>query len=202
MNMGPEKKLSHCVTALAVLFGLILILVLLVVLPWWERNHFYDEEIDRRNRQLQGYQRVIDTLPALEARLKSSGDNPQLDAFYIGATDPSLGGVSLQRLVEKQVSTSGGKLNSIQILPPEKEEDVTRISVRLRFLGPAEAFQKLIYDIESSKPVLFIDKVNVRAMKSRRPRRQRAKQAQPQQPTNVDLHVNLDVYGYLREVQG
>jgi general secretion pathway protein M len=200
MNKVPTE-LPRCVTAFAVLFGLILILVTLVVLPWSDRNSLYDEEIERRNRQLQGYQRVIDTLPALEARLKSTRDNPQMDAFYIGATDPSLGGLSLQRLVEKQVSDSGGNLNSIQILPPLEEGDVTRISVRLRFLGPTEAFQKLIYAIESSKPVLFIDKLNVRAMKSRRSRRQRRDQAQ-QQDQSVDLHVNLDVYGYLRGGQG
>ena len=114
MNKVP-KKMPRCITAFAVLFGLMLILMMLVVLPWWDRNSLYDEEIERRNRQLQGYQRVIDNLPALEARLKSTRDNTQMDAFYIGATDPSLGGVSLQRLVEKQVSTSGGKLNSIQI---------------------------------------------------------------------------------------
>ena len=201
MNTEP-KKLPRCVTALAVLLVLILILVLLVALPWWERNSMYDEEMERQSRQLQGYQRVIETLPSLKKRLQTTGNSPQLKAFYIGATDPSLGGLSLQRLVEKLVSGSGGKLNSIQIMPPEKEGDVTRISVRLRFLGPAEAFQKLIYDIESNKPVLFIDKVNVRAMKSRKSRRQRPNQKQPQQQQkNVDLHVNLDVYGYLREDQ-
>ena len=197
---GTKRKFPPCLSALAVLLGVLLILTLALVLPWQERMSIYDEEIERRNRQLSGYLRVIGTLPSLQARLDSARANREQDAFYIAATDPSLGGIALQRRIEELVAASGGSLTSIQILPLQDEGSVTRIGVRLRFMGPTEALQKLLYGIESNQPALFIGKSNIRSLK----RRSRRKPGRKQQPGNTltDLNVNLDVHGYIRRAAG
>ena len=197
---GAKRKFPRCLSALAVLLGLLLILVLALVLPWQEQMGKYDEAIERRNRQLSGYLRVIGTLPALQARLDSARASREQDAFYLAATDSSLGGIALQRRIEALVAASGGSLTSIQILPSQAEGSATRIGVRLRFMGATEALQKLLYGIESNQPALFIGTSNIRALR----RQSRRIPGRKQQPKNTlsDLNVNLDVHGYIRRAAG
>ncbi len=199
---GTKRKFPRCLSALALLLAVVLILTLALVLPWQERMSIYDGEIEQRNRQLSGYLRVIDTLPDLQARLDSARSNRDQDAFYLAATDPSLGGIALQRRIEGLVTASEGNLTSIQILPLQDEGSVTRIGVRLRFTGPTEALQKLLYGIESNQPALFIGTVNIRSLKRNTRRRPRSKQQQPPKKTPTNLNVNLDVHGYIRRAAG
>ena len=198
---GGKRRLPRCLGGLAVLLALSLILVLAMVLPWKARMTVYDEEIEQRNRQLAGYKRVISTLPSLREQLESAREARRRDAFYIAVTDPSLGGIALQRLMEDLVTAAGANLTSIQVLGLQQEESASRVGVRLRFTGPTEALQKLVYGIESNQPALFIGTSNIRSLRQRRPRR--AARNEPQKETIVDeLNVNMDVYGYIRSAEG
>ena len=190
-----QARMPRCLPALVVLvLGLLLIIVGLV-LPWLEKNSEYTREILLHHRQLQAYDRQIASLPALQEAIATQGANRAMDVYYVDAADASLGGITLQRLVEQLVGEAGGTMTSIQILPPFQQGVLTRVGVRLRLQITSAMLQQILYGIESHEPLLFVDKLNIRSLQ----RRSRGRQNSQDQATQ--LNINLDVMAYIRGSQ-
>jgi hypothetical protein len=189
-------KTPRCLVGLGILFALVLVVFLGLVAPWLQRNHMYREAIVTRTDQLERYLGLIDTLPNIQSQLDQLKNTSGLDAYYLAATEPSLAGVALQRRVEGFVSGAGASLTSIQILPAETQgATLYKVAIRARLSASTEALKQVLYDIESSKPLLFVPKLNIRALRNaRRLRRGRAWDDQ--------MTVNMDVFGYIRRDAG
>ena len=71
-------------------------------------------------------------------------------------------------------------------------DPLERITVRARFAASVPALQRVVHRIESGRPLLFVDSLDVRAKQVRRNK----KQIDPSQP--VLLKVSLDLHGYRR----
>jgi general secretion pathway protein M len=192
----PTARLPRCLLALSALALVLLLVVLGLLLPWLEQNDEYDRQILLRNRQLAGYERQIATLPSLRDELAALDSNQSSSAYYIEASDASLGGVTLQRLIEQMVGDAGGTMTSIQILPAVPDGRLTRIGVRLRLQVDPGGLRRILYGVESNEPLLFVEKLNLRSLQ-RRSRRQNGSQEEV-----MELNANLDVYGYIREAKG
>jgi len=187
-----RKGAAHCLGKIGAVLLLLVLLVLAVALPWRQRNAFYEDEIEKRTEQLRRYGALIATLSTLERRQGALRENKELDGYYVGAVDSSLGGIALQRRIEDFVRAAGVNLSSVQVLPPEDQPSATRVGVRLRFGCSMDALWRLLYDLESSKPLLVVATLNVRVM------RQGVRRPGVVQDQTPDLNVNMDVYGYLR----
>ena len=68
--------------------------------------------------------------------------------------------------------------------------------IRVQLSGTTSALHKVLYRLESGKPFLFLDNLDIG---NRRARRRRKNQTQDQNP---ELRVRFDLYGYLREDVG
>jgi hypothetical protein len=130
----------------------------------------------------------------LESQHQALKSNKELAGFYLNAADPSLAGVELQRYIEDHVKATGGSLVSAQILPPEDEGAVLKIGVRLRLRGFPDDLRRLLYLVETSKPLLFIPRLSVLANRGA----QRPSRSNP----NDMLNINVDVHGYIRKGAG
>lgn len=196
------KKAYSSLRCLGNFIGTLLFLVSIssaLVLPWWERDVFYQEKIDKYSEQIQRFDAVAATIPTLEQRLADLRANKELDAYYIEAIDGSMGGIALQRLIEgfareaKEVN-----INTAQVLPPEEQPSAIKVGVRLRFNCSIEALWQMLYAIENSKPILIISTITIRPMRQGSRRRYYRGDSQAQQEMMQDISVNMDVYGYVR----
>jgi general secretion pathway protein M len=190
------RKGTHCFWRFIAALLLLLLLILAVALPWQERHAFYQDRIEEHTAKLRRYHALIATLPILEHRLAALRSDKNVDAYYITATDSASGGIALQRRIEDIVRALGFSLSSVQVLPPEDQPFATRMGVRLRFGCSVDALWRLLYDIESSTPLLVIPALTVFSFfffffffffflaPDMTP----------------DLNVNMDVYGYIRRV--
>ncbi len=194
--IGESTNRSRCIMVLVLVLGVFGMLVAAVAVPWLDWNREYDERMELRTRQLSRYQAQFAMLPVLQERLERLKADGAQDAFYLGAHNASLGGVALQRRVEEMVSESGGSLTSIQILPAESENALTKLSVRARLQLDVPELRDVLYRIEGSEPLMFVEQVNIRAM---RPRRRNAKVKAIQ---NRKLSVNMIVHAYIRKGLG
>jgi hypothetical protein len=70
-----------------------------------------------------------------------------------------------------------------------------RISIRGQVTIDASGLQRMIYDLESGTPFLFVDNLRIRAPVSGRAGERRTGDAGS---TEDRIAVNLDVYGYVR----
>lgn len=171
-----------------------------VVWPWLEHMALRDNDIASARDQLVRYQRLVATLPSLRAELEAVNNNQDFKAFYFAAQTPALAGATLQQTVQDIVKAAGSRLVSTQILPATPNEQLPTVRVRIQLQGSTAQLFEILYQLEQSRPFLFVDQVSIRSMaQSARPvvpERNRQVRRPPSKPDTEDLTVRLDIFGY------
>jgi general secretion pathway protein M len=197
---GGGRRLSACLLAWALLILAPVALGLTVAWPWLERISALSEDIDRARDQLVRYQRLVGTLPGLRAELEAVNNNQDFKAFYFDAQTPALAGATLQQKVQDIIKAAGSRLISTQILPATPSEQPPTVRVRIQLQGSTEQLLDVLYQLEQSRPFLFVDQVSVRSMvqpeRSATNDRNRQVRRLPIKPETEDLTVRLDIFGY------
>jgi general secretion pathway protein M len=190
-----------CLLAWAATIGIPLALIAAVLWPWLGAVRGYDDAIASMEDQIVRYQRMLRTLPALEAELQQVRSNEDVKAFYFDAKTPSLAGALLQGQLQDIVKASGARLISTQILPADRDDHPARVRIRTQMQGETDALFNVLYRIEQARPFLFVDQLSVRSTARsfirRSPRIRRrfpVRMAQQGQ-----LTVRLDVFGFALE---
>lgn len=175
--------------ALLLLAGGIVLPVLALVVP--VRND-YAATRDRvaadalalgRYRLLAG--RVPQQRAALAALEQRQG---RQEGFLTGGND-TLIGAELQNRVKTIVEAAQGQLRSTQVLPARDDGGYRQIPVRVDMTGGMPAVQAILYQIEATSPMLFLDNVDFRAHPADR---------RDGSDDDPPLDVSFEVYGYVR----
>ena len=96
----------------------------------------------------------------------------------------------------------GSRLVSAQIFPTIPGEQPMAVRVRIQLQASTEQLLDVLYQLEQSRPFLFVDQVSVRSMvQPERPaaspiERNRQVRRPPNRPETEDLTVRLDIFGY------
>jgi general secretion pathway protein M len=173
------------------------ILVAVVALPYWlavrpvlDRFAAVDATIAEQNEMLVRYGGVSERLDALESRLTAlKRDGGRADDYLAGDSE-AIVAAELQNRLKTLIANSGGKLASTQVLPSTEEAGFRQVTVRVRLNAGIEGLRRILYQLETDRPLLFIDNLDI----SSRQDRPRAGETE----TDPDLTVTFDVYGFLR----
>jgi general secretion pathway protein M len=190
-----------CLLAWAATIGIPLALIAAVLWPWLGAVRGYDDAIASMEDQIVRYQRMLRTLPALEAELQQVRSNEDVKAFYFDAKTPSLAGALLQGQLQDIVKASGARLISTQILPADRDDHPARVRIRTQMQGETDALFNVLYRIEQARPFLFVDQLSVRSTARsfiRRPARIR-RRFPVRMAQQGQLTVRLDVFGFALE---
>ncbi len=188
------KSLSPSVRrliAVALLVAAVALPYRLIVQPLLQS---YDERADAAVAQhelLARYRNLADSRALLRARLQVIQAEPSSQAGYLTGESETLVAAELQNLVRTTVERNGGKLESTQILAPVSEGAFRRVALRVRMSTDTDGLFRILYDLESNLPYLFLDGLDV-ASRERRSRRSISA------PEASALSVGYDVYGYMR----
>ena len=91
----------------------------------------------------------------------SCADNRSSQAGYLTGDSETLVAAELQNLVRTIVERNGGRLESTQILPPVNEAAFRRVTLRVRMSVGVEGLFRILYDLESMLPYLFVDGLDI-----------------------------------------
>jgi general secretion pathway protein M len=179
------------------LAGVLLTLGLIAAIgvPWWIELHSLSERIDTDRDQILRYQRIVATLPALQAELSQERSNDDFKAYSFDEPTPALAGATLQRSVQEMIRAVGARPISAQILPTQEAESPPRVKIRVQIQADTEQLFDLLYRIEEARPFLFVEQLSIRATASRT-RRIRGRRTPVQANPQDQLTVRLDVFGY------
>jgi general secretion pathway protein M len=180
--------------ALSLLVFVIGALYLLVVSPVIEAHRGTDEATQEALEHLARYENISKTNPNRKAQLEKLARQQSRSGVYLAGDTDALAAAGLQEDVGAKIEKNGGKLRSIQILPVKTDGDFKRVSVRVQLTATLGSFARILYALESGKPYVFIDNLDV---KNRRGRK--AKQKEEEDP---ELVIRFDLYGYLRPELG
>ena len=174
--------------ALALLSGLLAVAYLGVVEPIVERRIDQREEIVRLENVLARYRAVADQRTAREGELaelkrRAAGE----DGLLRGANE-TLMAASVQNRIKALIDAAHGELKSTQILPPQPDGHLRRITVRGQIAMSMDGALRVFHDLEGGEPLLFLGNVDIRSRDETRRRRERVEDGM--------LDIHLDVYGF------
>lgn len=179
--------------ALAILFLLVALLFMLVVLP-------VQQAFERRNQEIQQSLDLLERFggqdletASLEQRRDLLKREAQGGANLLRGASPSVAAASLQQFIRSAVQAERGTLRSVQILPAQSEAGYRRVTVRSQVELNGTGLRNLLHRIESSRPLLFVDNIDVR------PGQQVANRARGE--AEMRLTVRFDIHGFVRAAE-
>lgn len=179
--------------AIGLLAAVIAAAAVFAVLPTLKAYDDTALALARAKEQVIGFERVARGRSAYEARLEELTARESASQVYLQGGTDALAAARLQDQVSGVIERHGGTVRSIQSLPGQDDEEFRRVSVRVQFTGTTESLFQAVYSLETARPFVFVDNLDIRNRRSRR----RANQ----QSDNPALNVTLDLSGFVRPRQ-
>lgn len=150
------------ILAIALLLTLLGLAATAVAVPVMLLHGHYDQALESLTDRLSRYRKIAAMRPDIEAQLKAA----QTDAssrFYLKNSGPSLAAAEIQDIAKGVIETRGCKLTSMQVLPHKDEEGYRQITVNVQLSGSFHALHEVLYELENSRPYLFLDNASIRS---------------------------------------
>jgi len=179
--------------AVGLLGGMLLAGYGLVLSPVFVAYQEVGQEIEESQLLLQRYRGLASQRPELSARLADVERQAAKVGGYLKGPSDALAAAELQDHVRAVIEAAGGSLRSTQILPvndADSKVPVRRATLRIQLAIDIKGLQKVLYQLETGQPYLFVDQLTVRQ------RRMRRRSKEPEQEPVLD--VSFEVFGYVR----
>lgn len=160
--MRPLTPLQSKSLALALLALVFVLAVLALAVPVLMVHRHYDAAIERLTDRLARYHRIIAMAPALNAGLEQVKTRDGRK-FYLKSAVPALAAAQIQEIAKTVIEAQSGKITSIQIVPHKDEAGYRQIAVNLQFSGSIASIQKILYELETRQPYLFVGNLSIRS---------------------------------------
>ncbi|MEJ2453192.1 MAG: type II secretion system protein GspM [Candidatus Thiodiazotropha sp.] len=181
--------------ALLLFIVTLLLVVASVVLPVFVMNRHYDELITGMSDQLVVYQRVARNSKQYQAKFQQLMRLQRQDRRYLKSDTESLATAELQSIVKQVIAGNQGEILSTQVTRTTEEQGFKRITIRIRMKSTLEDMVKIFHTLESKKPYLFVENVNVR---SRQVARRRLPTNKAIEEAMSQLDIDFQLSGYMR----
>ncbi len=194
--MKTLSQVQQQVLAVGILILLLLVLFLLAQ-PLYQHFRGYDDQIAELTYQRDRFQRSAASVTATERQLEDLKRNDPTVAFYLAESRPALAAADLQKKLHDMVARSGGQVASTRILERERGDPLPSVVVQVHLRSEVEELLELLYQLESGRPLLFVENLVVTANPRRRQRVVRgANQRRVQRTPLPMLDVRFDLVGY------
>lgn len=188
-----ENKLSQKWLALGLLALLVLVFSLLVVMPIINKGLELNESKQALAFRLQQYERVLATKDRVAANVEQIKQAYAEQGYLNSQETSALASAELQEFIKKTIVEAGGQLSSTQVLPVSTKDEFTRITISVRMTGNSEVLRTVLYNIETSAPLIVIDQIDIRPMRGVRNRATR------QLDLSNELNVNFQAVSFMRK---
>jgi general secretion pathway protein M len=196
IQVVPDQKNSK--TTAIMLLVIVFLLVYLLVFHWFILRHLsYADELGELRTQLNRFQLVASQRESLQSRLDEVRSSQADAAMFLGEPefDEAAAAMSskLQAMVRMQAADSC-QIVSRQPVRARVEERFQKVTVNVRMRCDAEDLMQVLYQMESSLPLMLVDDLNV--IRPRARQRNRGAKAQTQAQGTLDIRFNVS--GYLQ----
>ena len=178
--------------AVALLFGAVVLIASLTILPVTSRISDLREQIEGE-RLLLGRFAAMAALQDRLAEMQSAGRAASESDAYLKGESDAIRAASLQTFLSELAGANGVRLNSTRQLPSRDRDDLRLVGTRVQFTSDMEQLREMLYSIESTQPFLFVEAVQVRPVSAL---------AQRDPEFGGLLDVRLDVFGALPRKRG
>ena len=190
LTLAPMTPRQSRMLALLLLLAVLAAAVAAIAIPAMQLHAYYQSAIDQRVDRLSREQHIISMAPALQKQMVQLQQlNPA--RFYLRNNNPVLAAAEIQENAKHLIDANGGKLLSMNILPPKDEGQLTRVGVNVQLTAGLDGVEKLFYGLETATPYLFINNLSIRTINAYTPPNGTAPPLQ--------LQVQFDLSGFARK---
>lgn len=187
MSPALQRPAIRRAAALGILAMLLNGIYVLALGPYLDALEHNRQSIAQLETALDRYRRAGSQLPDLQNRLESSRHSGTVLSGYLESNNEAVAAAQLQDRLKATLAREGGNLSSTQVLGGKDEGKARRIAIRGQMTIRIAALQRVLYDLESGSPYLFIDNLDIRTVSA----------AADSGGEDDLLDVGFDVYGYL-----
>lgn len=159
LRMGCQRAAALLLPVLLGIFIVTLLVRPLVVL-YRDRG----ARIELLEKQRLGYQAAAQDHTALLQQLESLQRDPLIASFHLRNAVPTLATAELQQHIQKTVERLGGRLVSMQAIEAGTSCSQGMACVRIRLRGDIDSLRKVLFELESGRPLITLDNVFMRAI--------------------------------------
>jgi hypothetical protein len=158
-----------------------------------------DADLESKRDVLSRYHRLIAQREETQLGLSQPGVQESLQGMLFAAPNTNAGATLLQQKLSALVAANGGQLRAARVETKSKAGSTDPFAVNLSFAASSAGLSKLLLQIESQKPLMFVDALSIKAG----PALARLQEAQPspnQAPVMAEepvLDVSLTVSAFL-----
>jgi len=188
-----ESKVAQKWLALGLFVLVVLLFALIIVTPIISKGLELNESKHALAFRLQQYERVLATKEAVAENLDQIKQAYDEQGYLNSQNTSALASAGMQEFIKKTIVEAGGQLSSTQVLPVTTKNEFTRITISVRMTGNSEVLRSVLYNIETSAPLILIDQIDIRPMRGVRNRKTRQIE-----PSN-ELNVNFQAVSFMRK---
>ena len=188
------SKAQQSWLAAGLLMAVIVLLLAGVIMPSVSRVMDYKDEIEQLAFKIQRYKRIIASQDEVFEQVEETSLQIVDQGYFSNQETVALASAELQKFIKEAVSAAGGELTSTQVLPQKKQGVLTRIAVKIRLSGKMDMLRSVLYEIETAKPLLIVEQLDISPVRGKRNRKTRKVE-----PTGM-LKINLEVVSFMRNM--
>jgi general secretion pathway protein M len=198
VRLLPEARNSRFLALVLLLIAAVVVYALGV--HWWfvsPHLAIVDQMSDLREQESR-FSQTVAQRPQIERRLAEARAFEQNNQAFLTDPDANSAFSDIVQRLKQIVTTQAGESSSCQIVSTSpfrvpEEELYQRVSAQVRMRCNLERFSKIVYDLESGNPYLFLDRLTIyRQIGGYTP-----PGAKKQPPSSLEIQFNLS--GYLRQ---
>lgn len=175
------------------------VLVYFLFFHWFVMRHVQlGGEIDRLEDRIARYKGTVELAGPMRERLNELRASQMDSALFLDGEDANIATAELIRMLRDWVERSAGdaELCNITNTSPRRYSDPERfrsVRVNVRMQCPLDDFMRILYEMETGVPLVFVDNmmINQRLTPDQRGRRGSTPYGQ--------LDIRFEMYGYLNQ---
>jgi len=157
-----SQPMQRKALALLILFALIVVAWFLLIGPLFALTFGESEGVQHSLEVLARYEGLIQAEPVVSAQVQSLEQQNAASSGLVEGNSDALAAATMLSAVKSMVEQNGGNVLSSQNLPAKLVENFQAIEIQYDVTLPPGNLRRLLYQLETHRPFLFLDDVNMR----------------------------------------
>jgi general secretion pathway protein M len=178
--------------AVGLLTFIVLLVLSLIVIPLISKGLDLHDKKEDLSFTLKKYETILAGKNAIISNIEAIKQQHEEQGYFNTQGTSALASAQMQEFIKQAIVQAGGQLSSTQVLPSTSKDKFNLITISVRMTGNIEVLRSVLYKLETATPLIVIEQLDIRPMRSIRNRMTRQIE-----PSN-GLNINFQAVSFMR----